>query len=242
MALKRKIDKSAFDALSDDFKSHYKEVNGTYVLDTDEAKELENALDRQKEDNARLRTELDTMRADLQTIRDEAATANADKNRKNKDYEGLEADYNRKLEAKKTEFDNQQNKLKATIQKMLVDNKALELANELGGENADILIPHIKSRLQADFEGETPATRVLDKNGQPSASNLDDLKKEFVDNPRFAPILVGTRASGGHANGQPANGHAGNKKPQEMDAQERAALLKSNPEAFYQAFPQARVA
>jgi hypothetical protein len=83
---------------------------------------------------------------------------------------------------------------------------------------------------------------VLDSKGQASASSLDELKKEFVDNPRYSSIVVGTRATGGNANGSTsANGKAGDKKPQDMTQQERVDLYKSNPAEFARLFPQSAV-
>ena len=240
MALKRKITTEEFEGLNEVLKAEYKEKDGAYFLDAEDASSLQNALEREREEKARLKTDLETFKTDLANLKAEKETANADKNRKTKDYDALEADYNRKLSEKETAFKTSEQKLKDSMQKMLVDNRALEIATDAFGENAEIMIPHIKARLQADFDGDMPTTRVLDKNGQPSANTLDELKKEFVDNPRFAPIVVASRASGGSANGKPANGSAGNKKPEDMDDAERAQLFRSNPEAFYQAFPQSR--
>jgi chromosome segregation ATPase len=242
MPLARKIDKTTFDALNDAFKAEYKEKDGSYFLDVDDAAGLQSALDRQKEDNRMLKTDLEKLRTDLAAIQAEKAAADADKNRKNKDYDALEADFNRKLEAAKTEATGREDKYKATIQKMLVDNKALEIATDAFGENAEIMLPHIKARLQANFDGDEPVTRVLDSKGQASASSLDELKKEFVDNPRYSSIVVGTRATGGNANdAHSAGGKAGDKKPQEMTTAERTHLYNTNPTEFARLFPQAAV-
>lgn len=238
MPLSRKIDKTTFDSLNDVIKAEYTEKNGSYFLNVDDADALQRALDNERNEKNTLKTDLQAMRDELAAIRSEADNAKAEKNRKTRDYDALEADFNRKLDEAKTVAKANEDKLKVSIQTMLVDNKALEIANKLGGENADILIPHIKSRLQADFDGDTPATRVLDKNGQVSANSLADLEKEFVDNPRFAPILVGSRASGGSATGNAANGSAGNKKPHEMTTAERTHLYNTNPTEFARLFPQ----
>lgn len=242
MPLARKIDKTTFDALNDAFKAEYKEKDGSYFLDVDDAAGLQSALDRQKDENRSLKDKMTTFESELAAIKAERDAAAADKNRKTKDYDALEADYNRKLEAAKTDANGREEKYKATIQKMLVDNKALEIATDAFGENAEIMLPHIKARLQANFDGDEPVTRVLDSKGQASASSLDELKKEFVDNPRFAPIVVGTRASGGNANGSTsANGKAGDKKPSEMSSEDRKHLLNTNPAEFYRLWPQAAV-
>lgn len=240
MALKRKITNEEFEGLNEVLKAEYKEKDGSYFLDAEDASSLQNALERERQEKAQAKTDLEQVKADLAALKAEKETANADKNRKTRDYDALEADYNRKLSEKETSFQTSEQKLKDTIKTMLVDNKALTIATEAFGDNADVMLPHVMKRLQADFDGDMPTTRVLDKNGQPSANTLDELMKEFVDNPRYASMVVVSRASGGSANGKAANGSAGNKKPEDMDDAERAQLFRSNPEAFYQAFPQSR--
>lgn len=238
MALKNKIDKATYEALNDVIKAEYKEKDGYYYLDTDEASGLANALEAQKKDNLELKARLDALDAAAKEAKAKEDEANAETNRKKKDYDALEADYKKKLADAEANSKQDKEKLQNSIRKMLVDNKALELATELGGDNAEILLPHIRNRLQADFDGETPVTRVLDKSGALSASTVDDLRKEFVDNPKFSPILVGTRASGGNANGGSApTGKLGGKEPKDMNDAERAEMFKTNPDAFYAAFP-----
>lgn len=238
MTLKRKIDKAAFEALSDETKGHYKEKDGSYFLEADDAAGLESALEAQKAKNTELSNKLAELSAKLDEINQQKQQADADKNRKNRDYDALEADYNRKIDELKAKNDEAQANLRKQIEKMLVDNKALSIANEVFGENAEIMLPHIKNRLQANFDGSEPTTRVLDAKGQPSANSIEELQKEFLDNPRYAHIVVGTRGSGGNANGsQGAGGNAADKKPEDMSEAERVALYRSNPERFKQLFP-----
>ena len=55
-------------------------------------------------------------------------------------------------------------------------------------------------------------TRILDKDGNPTAQTFDDLEKEFLANKDFAPILVGSKGSGGGANGNNGGGGANSGK------------------------------
>ena len=64
------------------------------------------------------------------------------------------------------------------------------------------MLPHIKNRLVADFEGDEPVTRILGPDGKPSNMTLDDLEKEFVANKDFSAIIVGSKASGGAGGGE----------------------------------------
>lgn len=65
------------------------------------------------------------------------------------------------------------------------------------------------------------------------AKVLDHLRSAY-------PFLVdGSQASGGGATG--GNGGAGQRKPDEMSAQDRALLLNENPDEFYRLFPHAKL-
>ncbi|WEM33661.1 head scaffolding protein [Pseudomonas phage PSA-KC1] len=87
-------------------------------------------------------------------------------------------------------------------------------------------MPHIKSRLMADFEGDTPVTRVLDKDGKPSALTIDELANEFVANKDFSAIITASKASGGA--GKPSqNGGGAPKFNGQSD--KPADLSKMNP-------------
>ncbi|MEX5734662.1 hypothetical protein [Providencia hangzhouensis] len=74
----------------------------------------------------------------------------------------------------------------------MVDNVAQTLATKLAGDAAPLIMPHIKSRLSVE-EGKT---RVVDSAGHPSAFTIDDLEKEFRSNQLFAPVIIGSKATG----------------------------------------------
>ena len=54
----------------------------------------------------------------------------------------------------------------------------------------------------------TPIVRVLDANGKPSAMSIEDLEKEISANKAFAPLLVGSNASGAGSIGDKSRGGA----------------------------------
>ena len=70
------------------------------------------------------------------------------------------------------------------------------------------LLPHVLPRLTVTEDGEDFVVKVLGPDGKPSASTMDDFKKELLQNKDLAPILRGTRASGGGANGGAGGGGA----------------------------------
>lgn len=167
----------------------------------------------------------------------EAAKQAEEAARKAKDIETLEKSWQDKVNKTASEKDAQIGKLKGFVQATLIDNQAQSIANEIGLKGSEaLLLPHIKARLAVEERDGKYVTVVKDANGQPSALSLTELKEEFQNNPAFAPVIVGSKASGSGAAGNPAGGSATAKKPQEMNDAERVALFKENPERFRELF------
>lgn len=116
------------------------------------------------------------------------------------DVEALENSWRTKLAKMEKERDEQLGTLQSSLQTLLVDNVAQQLASKISTA-PEVMLPHIRSRLQVEMVEGKPATRVLGADGKPSASSVEDLAKEFVANPAFAPIIVGSKASGSGATG-----------------------------------------
>lgn len=195
-----KITKEQYDALPDSVKALFKADGDEYsqITHPDPSDELKRAKDREVE----ARKAADAKANDLQTQLDKI---NGDKARKAGDIETLEKSWQSKLDAQKAEYEASLTKANEFIQKTLVDSVAASMASEISTSPA-VMLPHIKSRLTADLDGDTPITKVLDASGNASALNLDDLKKEFVANKDFASIIVGSKASGSvTADGQKGN-------------------------------------
>lgn len=93
----------------------------------------------------------------------------------------------------------------AQLVDLTVNATAQKLAAELSVPgSADVLLPHIKSRL-AYQDGKLS---VLDVTGKPSASTVEELAKEIAANKAFAPLIVASNASGGGATGSKGGGAA----------------------------------
>jgi hypothetical protein len=73
-------------------------------------------------------------------------------------------------------------------------------------------------------------TRILDREGKPSAFTIDDLKKEILANKEFSPILKASNATGGGASGARGSGGAGSsgKIDFSKSAKEIAAQMKAS--------------
>ncbi len=233
--MKRKITKAEHAALQPLLQAEYKAEGEDFVLQAegfDDPGELRRALDREKAEKRAAETKVTELSTKLSTITEVDA-------RRAGDVATLEKSWKDKLDAKELEHRTALATKEKFIQETLVDSVALNLATELGGDNAKILLPHIKARLSADVSGEKPLTRVLDKDGKPSAFSVEDLKKEFSSDKQYASVVIASRASGGGAAGGRQNGGAGaptgGKKFHELNSTERTEWYKRDPEGFTKA-------
>lgn len=222
MALKRKINAEEFGALPELMQAEYKAHGEGYVLDTDDATELETALRRTQEEARDAKARLDAIQAEKDAANAALAAAEEEAARKKGDVTALEASWKKKVEDATAAGTTEAESLRAKLRQLLVKNKALELATEISTV-PDLILPHIERRLEADLDGDEPATRVLDTAGKPSALTLDDLKQEFVANDKYAAIIIGSNASGGQSANNRNTGQPGHKKISEMTEAERVA-------------------
>jgi hypothetical protein len=229
MALKRKITKAEFDKLSEAIKLEYIEDGDSYRLDVDGGSDEDTgALKRAKDREVQLRKEAEKKARELE---DRLGEIEGDDARKKGDIATLEKSWQSKLEKQREEYDAKLSKLTGHTTKSLVDNVAMSIAAKLS-KAPSLLLPHIKARLQADFEGDEPRTRVLDRDGKPSALTIEELEKEFVANADFSAIMIGSKATGG-AGGkqqQQQQGGAGLQKDVNLakaKPSEIAAMLKA---------------
>lgn len=225
MALKRKINKAAFEKLSEELKKEYKAGSGDdeFILDTEGDEDtgpLRRALERERESASTSKKRLAELEAELEEL-------NSSDARKKGDIKTLETSWNKKLETQKGEFEGKLSKAHSHIQKTLVDNVASEMANRIS-KAPTLLLPHIKSRIAVDFDGDEPVTRVLDAAGKVSAMTVADLEKEILGNKDFSAIIVASRASGGAGN-QP-QGKFGGGAPTNGNTNQPADLSKMNPQ------------
>lgn len=195
--LKRKLDKAVWEKLSDEMKPLYKEKDGAYTLDLeaassedDDSGELRRAHDRLKEDLKAAKKAL----KDKEALEEDGEVLDA---KKKGDIEKLEKSWQGKVDAVTKEKDATILKQSEFIKTTLLDSAAKDVASI--ATSPTILMPHVKSRLTVDLDGDVPTIRVLGKDGKPSAASLDELKKEFVANKEFSTIIVASKASGGAA-------------------------------------------
>lgn len=225
-----KITKEQYDALSAEQKKLFKAEGDGYTMvgDTEIAAEARRARDREK-------TRADELATQLQEIKDQLEELQGNDARKNKDIGAIEKSWQDKLTALKTTSDKTTAQLKQQIEKLLIDSSVESIANEIFTKpKRDARL--IRERLKVEYDGETPIVRILDKEGKASALTLADLKKETVDNPEFADILVGSKATGSGGTGG-ENGAGGPKQPKDYTEAERLHLYRTNRAEFDRLFP-----
>lgn len=194
MSLQYKVD--TLDGLDDSVKGLYSEKDGAFVLSVEGIPP--------PEDVSGLKSKLDELLAEKKSeaekrrqAEEAAKQAAEEAARKAGDIGALESSWKEKLAAREQELLDQIKAKDNAVIELTSGQTAVKLAAELAVQgSADVLLPHIKSRLRTEYRDGQPTTVVLDKDGRPSAMSVDDLKKEFVGNAAFAPLIVASKASG----------------------------------------------
>ena len=217
MALKKKLTKEEHSKLPDHLKAEYIEDGDGFRLDID-GDEDTGALKRAKDREAQLRRDAE---AKLREAQEQLDALGNDDARKKGDIQTLEKSWQKKLDDTKAEYEGKLGKLTSHTKTQLVDNVAQQIASKISNAPA-LLLPHIKARLAADFEGDAPITRILDKDGKPSAMTVEELSAEFVANKDFSAIITASKASGGA--GKPSNSNGGG-APNQSDKPADLALM-----------------
>lgn len=223
--LKIKLDKAAHSALPPEIQKEYKADGEGFILDTDTPFEditaLKAAVGHEKEQRRKATEkakELETSVASL-TEQNDTLAARA------KPAGELEKSWQQKLDKAATDAKARHDALTGQIQRLLVDNKAQEIASAISTA-PEVILPHIKARLGIEEVDGVYHTRVLDDAGKVSADSLNELQQKFVADAKFASIITASKASGGGAaGGKPV---AGGKAFRDMSEAEKTTLFRSN--------------
>ncbi len=225
MALKKKVTKAEFDGLAEGVKLCYKVSGDEFVIDIEGDDGTDWQLKRQIEADHRKKaeTKITVLQEELDNLRRGAIPKD--------DVAALEKSWGDKLVARETELKGEIDLLTGAIGNTTVKHVATEISQMFLAPAA--VMSMIAGRLKSEITNGVAVTRVLDKNGQPSAMSVEDLKNEFKADASFAPILVGSKASGGGAAGSGGGaGSAGGKKLKDMNDQDRTNLFKTNRTEF----------
>jgi len=171
-------------------KEQFGKLQSDLTASIEASKGLQGEIDKLAENNKALLGEKAAAKKLALESQEEAA-------KKSGDVEALEKSWQDKLTAETSSRDEQLTSYQKTISDMTAGSTARKMAAELAlPGSADVLLPHIKGRLNVDMSGDSPLVRVLDVDGKPSAMSIDDLRKEIEANKAFAPLLLGSMASG----------------------------------------------
>lgn len=194
----------------------YEEAGDSYRLKVDGIEDtgaLKRAKDHEKESRKRAEAKARELEERLSQLEQVARSAEEQKAKSSGDIDALEKSWAGKLSAREQELNAKISALNASLQHTLVDKEAEKLAASLAIEGSSaLLVPHIKQRLGVQESEEGFKTMVLDEFGKPSALTIGELINEFKARPEFSPVLAGSRASGGGAQGSNKSGSALNTK------------------------------
>lgn len=220
MALKRKLNSAEFEALNEVLKAEYKKQDdGLYVLDTDEATELLNALKRERDENKQNKEYVATLDGRIKTLQDEIAAKNGDVDALNKSW--------------KEKMDAALAKREAEVAPILNVAKEGYLKTILGKTVKKFDLPEhyimgdFAKRVQVEFKDGKPTHTVLDADGNVSALTIADLEKEFFEKEEYSKYIIQSSASGSAgSSGKPDRSGGKPKKLSEMSPEEQDAYIK----------------
>ena len=142
------------------------------------------------------------------------------------DFDALKSSYEEKMKKIEGELKEQIEARTKALNEILIDSVASEVATEISTVPS-LMKKEVISRLTIEEENGKFVTKVIDKEGKPSAMTLEELKKEFLENKDFAPVLIGSKASGSGASGSRGAGGS-DKKLSEMTGEEKINLFRND--------------
>ena len=232
--LKYQID--SLDGLDDSTRALYTEKDGKFVLGVDGLP--------QGEDVTGLKNKLAELLSEKkeaeQKRKDAEETARKEREealRKSGNVEELEKSWSEKYTRRETELSQQleteRTTLSAQIRDLTVGRMATDLAAELAVQgSAKALLPHLERRLGVETRDGKPTVVVLGQDGKLSAATVDELKKEFASDPAFAPLIAGSKASGGGAGGAGKGGGAAQKRSDMTPVEKREFIQAHGQDAY----------
>lgn len=219
--LKQKLSETEFSGLNDVLKAEYtKKDDGSYYLETDEAKELVNALQRLKEANKGNEQMVASINEQLRVAREEVA-------RKQGDLATLENSWKAKAKAQKEADEAEKAQLKAIAKEGYLNSLLSNIVGKFALPEKHVR-RDFEERIEVVFENGKPVHRVLDKDGKVSALTIDDLEKEFIADSNYSKYIIASKASGSAGTPPRRPGDSGQPKLyHEMSIEEQAAHLEN---------------
>lgn len=165
---------------------------------------------------------------------EEAAKRAAEEHaRKTGDVEALQKSWEEKHTKALTEKEQTLTALQSQVHALTVGATAARLAGELAVQGSSAVLQRlIEPRLSMEMRDGKPVVVVLDNEGRPTALTPEEFKNEIISDASLAPLVAGSKATGGGAAGSRSGGAA--KSLKEMTLTERAELRRKDPAAYEQ--------
>lgn len=213
-------------------KEYIDQGDGTFRLDVSGLEDT-GALKRAKEHEKAQRklaqtkaTELEALVEDLQ----DQITALGDPTKGSADAAKLQK-LEKQLKEAGDKLTTREGELMNEISRLTSSAAASLLVSELT-DYPDLMLPAIKARLVTVMENGKSVVKVLDPDGDVGSMTVEELKAEFEQDKRFAPVLRGSQGSGSGAPGKTHGTPPGKTKLSDYNGQERIKLQKENPAEF----------
>lgn len=164
--------------------------------------DLQSQLDALKKNNESLVSEKRSVLDQKRALEEEAKQKAAELAKTSGNYESLAKQY----EAEKTAAMEKLSALEQRVAEKEIGSIASKLAHEIAYDSdaATLLEEQFAKRLKYEDDG----VKIIDQKGGVTVSTPEDLKKEFLETPRFKALLKGNPATGGRpidANGSPVD-------------------------------------
>jgi hypothetical protein len=210
MGLKYQLD--TLEGVDDTVRALYTEKDGKFVLGIEGLPQPEDVsgLKSKVEELLGEKKAAEKARKDAE---DQARLEREEAARKSGNVEELERSWSEKYNRREAELngtlEQERGTLSAQIRDLTVGRTATDIASALAiPGSAKALLPHIERRLSVEQRDGKPVVVVLDQQGKLSAATLDELKAEFANDTAFAPLIAGSKGSGGGAPGAGGGGGA----------------------------------
>lgn len=203
---------------------------------------LKTARDKERDEKKEAKAKLAATETTLAETKEALRLAQEAGARDSVDVQALEAGWKKKLSdelsakdvalaARDAEYKPQIEKLRGNLQRVLIENAATGIASAIAMPGyAAVLLPHVKRRLAiGERDGELTSI-VLDEAGKPTDLSLSELQSQIHNQKEFAPLVVGSKGSGGGAGGATQRGGSANANTLTRDRYD--ALSLPDREAF----------
>lgn len=225
MTLKYQLD--SLEGLEPAAAAMYEEKDGKFVLNVEGIPQPEDTTGLRNKVEELLREKKDE-KARREQAEEAARIAAEEAARKNGDTEALDRSWNEKYSKALGEKDQALSALQAQVHALTVGATAARLAGELAVQGSSAVLQRlIEPRLSMDMRDGKPVVVVLDNEGRPTALTPDELKNEIISDAALAPLVAGSKATGGGAAGSKGGGAA--KTWDQLSGMERVELRRTNP-------------